>query len=380
MSLVVDEHRTYLEDEHRLAAFRRAIEHRVRPGSIVLDLASGTGILGLMACRAGAARVYSIESGGMVEVARQVAQANGFADRVVFIKQFSTQASLPEPVDVVVADQVGNFGFNAGILEYFADARKRFLKPGGATIPSGIGLFLCPVEAPALFAQVDFWATSPGGFDFGSTRVLAANTGYQVEFPGTGFLAQPAQVAFLDLGDASLRPIHGTAAFRASRSAMLHGIGGWFIAELAPGVTMTNSPLAADRIRRRQIFFPIERPVEVAEGDEIGVEMAIRPADGLVNWTVEVGDGSTGDRKGRFRHSTWKGMLLNREDLARTRPEFVPRLTARGEARRTVVDLCDGARTVGQIESELMSRHPGLFASREEAATFVAEVVTRYAE
>ena len=380
MSLIIDEHRTYLSDPVRLEAFRNAIDRVVKPGSIVLDLASGTGILGLMACRAGAARVYSIESGGMVEVARQVAQDNGVADRITFIKQFSTHAALPERVDVVIADQVGNFGFNAGVLQYFADARARFLKPDGVTIPSRLDLVLSPVENPDLFEPIEFWATAPGGFDFDGVRTLAANTGYQVNFPSTGFLAPEECVASLDLNHASVQPIHGTVAFRSSRSGVLHGIGGWFVAELAAGITMTNSPLTKERIQRRQVFFPVGQPVAVAEGDTIRVDMSIRPADLLVNWTVEVGDGTTEGLKGRFHHSTWKGMLLNQEDLARTRPDFVPRLNARGEARRTVVDLCDGVRTIRDIEAEVVRRHPELFASNEEVATFVAEVTTRYAE
>ena len=143
---------------------------------------------------------------------------------------------------------------------------------------------------------------------------------------------------------------------------------------------MTNSPLSSSRIQRRQIFFPIDRPVGVVARDVVQVEMTIRPQDPVVSWIVEVFDGATSASRGRFSHSTWKGMLLNQEDLARTRPDFVPRLNARGEARRTVVDLCDGARTIREIESEVMVRHPGLFGSPEEAATFVAEVVTRYAE
>ena len=46
-----------------------------QPGDVVLDLGSGTGILGLLACRAGAKRVYSIDEGGMVGLARQICQA-----------------------------------------------------------------------------------------------------------------------------------------------------------------------------------------------------------------------------------------------------------------------------------------------------------------
>src|SRR5437016_5556680 len=131
MSLIVDEHRQFLADEIRMAAFRQAIEAVLRPSDIVLDLGSGTGILGLMACRAGARRVYSVELGGMIGVARDISKANGFADRQIFIKGHSMRVELPESVDLIVSDQIGRFGFESGIVQFFRDARKRFLKPKG---------------------------------------------------------------------------------------------------------------------------------------------------------------------------------------------------------------------------------------------------------
>jgi hypothetical protein len=73
-------------------------------------------------------------------------------------------------------------------------------------------------------------------------------------------------------------------------------------------------------------------------------------------------------------------MLIPREDILRTQPCFIPKLIPRGEARRTVVNLCDGIRTVSEIEEELLGLHPNLFRSRDEAAVFVAEIVSQYAE
>ena len=64
------------------------------PGAVVVDLGSGTGVLGLMACQAGAKRVYSIEESSLIELARDICQANGFADRVRFIKGLSTRVDL----------------------------------------------------------------------------------------------------------------------------------------------------------------------------------------------------------------------------------------------------------------------------------------------
>src|SRR3954454_4022186 len=77
MSLVVDEHREYLADPVRVGAFDAALRAMVRPGSIVLDLASGTGILGLLGLRAGAAHVYAIESEPIAGLAGRIARDVG---------------------------------------------------------------------------------------------------------------------------------------------------------------------------------------------------------------------------------------------------------------------------------------------------------------
>jgi len=95
----------------------------------------------------------------------------------------------------------------------------------------------------------------------------------------------------------------------------------------------------------------------------------------MVTWDVELWRG--GARQARFSHSTFHGMLLSAEDLRRTRPGFVPKLTAWGQARLTVLTLCDG-RTVAEVEAELQRLHPELFRTSAEAAEFAAEVITRY--
>jgi len=384
MSLVLDEHRQYLADASRLSAFRQAIEEVVTPGDIVLDLGAGTGILGLMACRAGAKRVYAVDEGSIIGLARNVAEANGFRDRICHIKGLSTRVELPERVDVVLADQIGRFGFESGILEYFQDARARFLKPGGLMVPDEIGLVVAPVEHQELFGQIEFWSRTQGGFDFRAASSIAANTGYPARFDSTHLLGAPAQAISLRLLSASMDALNVESVLVAARPGTLHGIGGWFEAKLSPRVTLTNSPLAARPIARRQVFFPIGHPVALEPRDEIHVQLRIRLAETIVSWTVDVrgprnGHGPVLASKGRFRHSTFQGMLICREDLDRTDLGFVPRLTPWGEARRSVLELCDGRQTLADIEREVQRRHPALFRSRAEAAAFVTEVVSRYA-
>jgi hypothetical protein len=140
---------------------------------------------------------------------------------------------------------------------------------------------------------------------------------------------------------------------------------------------MSNSPLATHSINRRNVFFPIDRPVDLEKGDRVQITMQILPSELVVTWDVEVlGDADT--KKARFTHSTFHGMLLCKEDLERTQPHFIPKLSPWGEARRSILDLCDGGRTLAEIEHEVYSHHPELFCSLGEAAAFVAEVITRY--
>jgi hypothetical protein len=140
---------------------------------------------------------------------------------------------------------------------------------------------------------------------------------------------------------------------------------------------MTNSPLAANHIARRSIVFPVPA-TPVAQGDCVRTRMHILPADTMVSWIVEVRRAGSARAACRFERSTLRGMLLAPDRLRRTRPDFVPKLTERGVARGSVLTLCDGHRTLAEIEREMLARHPELFSDLGAAAAFVAEVVSGY--
>lgn len=380
MSLVLDEHRHYLADPHRLEAFRAALRAIVRPGDVVLDLACGTGILGFLACDAGAARVYAVDDGPIIDLARRFAAANGYADRVTCIREVSTRVVLPEPVDVVVCDQVGNLGIEAGAFEYLLDASQRLLKQGGRVVPGALTFMAAPVESEDVRGRVAFWNSRPEDLDVSSAGEIARNTGYPALVEAGQLLASPQRVATTSLPQAHPGPIRGTASFTIARRGVLDAIGAWFVAELAPGISMTNAPGRSDRIDRRQVLLPLDAPAPVEPGDVVSVELSMLAPTSVVNWRVSVvpHDGSP-SRVRSSSHSTFRGMLVSAEDLARTDPESTPSLTPAGIARRTVLELCDGARSLRDIEQAVYARHRDLFPSLGEASAFVAEVVTRYA-
>ena len=373
MSLVLDEHREYLSDAPRLDAFRRAIHATVRPGDIVLDLACGTGILGLMACEAGAAHVYAIDSSEMIEIARAVARHNGLADRITHVGAYSTSATIPVRADVLVFDQMGHLGFNAGLLEFAADARARLLKPGARIVPGPVTLEIALASSPVMRARAGFWDTRPAGFDFSMASVTARNSGYPVEPQNVRTIS--GQAAAMTFRPAEWRgePLVASFQLAADAAGTADGLCGWFRAELAPGVWMTNAPAAADRINRRPAFLPFDRPLPVNAGDRFDVTMRVLPADSILTWEIARADGTD-----RMAHSTWKGLLPMREVLSRTREDAVPTLSEAGVARKSVLELCDGRRTVREIEAAVRARHPQLLTDDQAAAVFVAEVLAVY--
>jgi len=123
-----------LSDPERMGAYERAIRQTVKPGSVVVDIGTGTGIMAVLACQLGASRVYAIEPNPIISLAREIAVANHCADKIVFMEEISTQVTLPTRADVIVSDLRGLLPLLNHHIPSIADARRRFLAPGGTMI------------------------------------------------------------------------------------------------------------------------------------------------------------------------------------------------------------------------------------------------------
>ncbi|MGZ6211260.1 MAG: 50S ribosomal protein L11 methyltransferase, partial [Candidatus Binataceae bacterium] len=359
-------HAALVDDNARVGAYDQAIAATVRPGDVVVDLGTGTGVMSLLACRAGAARVYAIEGGDMVEIVRRIVRANGLEDRIACLYGDSKQVELPERVDVAIADQTGPLGIGGGAFAAFNDARRRFLKPHGKTIPSRIDLSIGLAEYPEGWAPIEFWDEPRLGFDLSAMHDVARNLGYEVHFTAAQLLSDLARVLSFRLAESAAEASSGTATLVARRCGTLHGLFGCFSAELSSGVSISNSPLGPGTIKRRAWYMPIERPVALETGDSVRAMVHLMPVEEMVTWRVEV-TSRDGVAKAKSTHSTFKGTLIAKEDLHRMRPDYVPRLSAQGEMRRSILELCDGARSARRIAEEIRQRFAENFQSAADA-------------
>ena len=142
------EHARMLHDERRTGDYLAAIAAAVRPGDVVLDIGTGSGILAIAAARAGARHVYAVEASDIAEVAERVFAVNGVRDRVTLLPGWSRELELPEPADLLVSEVIGNEPLEEEILETTLDARSRLLAPGARLIPHALTLFARPVMLP----------------------------------------------------------------------------------------------------------------------------------------------------------------------------------------------------------------------------------------
>ena len=140
----LDAHVPMVADLARVYAYATAIA-REAPGRRVAELGCGSGILTTLAARAGATHVWACDETDIIEVAERVVADNGVADRVTLVRGSSLDLTPPVPVDVLVHEIFGVDPFDEGVLQALADARTRWLAPGGRLVPDRLRIVGCGV-------------------------------------------------------------------------------------------------------------------------------------------------------------------------------------------------------------------------------------------
>jgi protein arginine N-methyltransferase 1 len=241
--------------------------------------------------------VHAVEHSRTIEAAESVARANRL-DGVTFHRMHSSKLRLPEKVDVILHEQIGEAAYDERVVENVSELRDRLLGPGGLVLPGKLDLFVEPVQlhpdlrAPFLAQQ------RVGGIDFGCLRGLVEPTHDYLwkafrPFPFGRFLCDPAPVVSLDLARAAPADLPGEISYRRPVAApgIIDGYCVYFATRFDEEIGFSSAPTAPGT-SWGNILMRVES-AEVGVGDEIALSLTAEPLSDTDTWRWATDAGAT---------------------------------------------------------------------------------------
>ncbi len=291
-------HVAMLNDRVRTGSFLAAIHEVVKPGDVVVDVGTGTGVLAIGAARAGARHVYAIEASAIGKAARAMFEANGLGDRITLVEGWSTRVTLPERADVLVTEAIGHDPLAESNLEIAVDARKRLLVPGARMLPRRVEVFGLPVTLPpAELAERTLTATALADWqawyaiDFSSLASAARSPHCYYLKPQRArswqALSEPSKLADVDLRSSDRLSIDSVTTTTVTAAGVLHAVLVYFEIELGPTTRLSTHPAVADEANHwRSPVWVTPAPQGVRPGDVI--EFVYRYCGGVSRLEITV--------------------------------------------------------------------------------------------
>lgn len=266
-------HFALVQDEWRNAGYGAALQAAVRPGMAVFEIGTGTGLLAMLAVRAGASHVYTCERRpGVAEAAREIVARNGMADRITVIardaREVELGVDLPERADLFLAELVDGALLGEGVLALTQLARRRFLKEGAPLLPHRISAWGCLAtrgSGPAYRLGTSM------GFDLSPFNRFSPSVLYETA-GGEESLSEPVELLSFDLTRDECPPPHDLELV-ATRDGVAEGLLRWLRLDFGEGVALENRPPL-----RSPSWSPclhlLPEPRVVRKGDVVRVEIS----------------------------------------------------------------------------------------------------------
>ncbi len=374
MQTMIDFHRKLLNDKKRMDAYRRAIFETVKPGDAVLDIGTGSGILSFFACQAGAKRVFAVERGAAIHLARQLARENGFDDRIIFFHQELQEVELPEKVDVIVSELISKGVLGQQQERLISLARERHLKPGGALLPQKVDLWIAPVQVDELYEELALPALAKYDLDFSILEGMGKNQTQSMRLKPKTLLAK-AQCAYRH--DAALvsadTHVNTEIQFQAEKAGRLHGFGGWFMAKLSQNIELGNTPPAEKPLAWDNLILPLPEAVDVEAGMCIKLQLRAKDTPQLPRfwkWDTTITKNNN-ELVAKFNQSTILGEVRDPAEIRKQMVGYQARLSEKGQIAQFILSLMDGSHTAEAISESVAIRFPMRFSSWEDALELV---------
>ena len=362
----------------RNRAYAAALDRVVAAGDVVLDIGTGTGLLAMLACKAGAARVYAVESSPIIAYARTLAARNGFEDRITFIEQSSLTLTLPERVDVIVSDVRGVLPLAANALTTLIDARERFLRPGGRMVPARDVVCGAVVSAAGVYRDfIDVWKRSESGIDASPIRRSATQQITPVDADDLDVLTDVVQWTTIDYLTCPTTSGSGRLHWQVGQDIETsHGFALWFEARLVDGISYRTGPGTSDDLYGAA-FFPWPERLTCTAGTVIDVDLRADLVAGSYVWTWRTELMTDGQRRS-FEQSTFAGGPLSSGSLQAQAPDQQPQVGLEAAVDAEALKLLCRGLKLGEAGARLHQAFPARFVDDVEATSHVADLATRY--
>ncbi len=262
-----DIHCLMLADKHRLDSYSSAIQKHVKTGDIVIDYGAGTGILSLMAARAGAKKVYAIDNGRNTEIMKKIIIKNSLEGRIEIICEEGAKAVIPKKADVLISEWMGVWALQDNMLPGLIYLRDNFLKENAKILPSRVSLYIVPSSQKNNFP--DF--SNIHGFDLSEYNSMVCSQPFVALADTNDFLSEPKKLKDIDISSCTLVPSNFMAEYEAEKDGIINSFFGWFTACFYETVCLDTSPLTKTHWRQAQ--FSMEKPIQVKKGNLIRVSV-----------------------------------------------------------------------------------------------------------
>ncbi|XP_034655880.1 uncharacterized protein LOC117893392 isoform X1 [Drosophila subobscura] len=202
--------RTRLKNQEYVHYFEKVIRENAHlfKGRVILVLACGVGTLALMAARLGEAkRVYAVDHSMVTNYAALVVKQNHYEGTVKVLHGRVAELQLPEQVDGIVCNWMGqSLLWDSEILEVL-EARDRWLKSDGFILPDLGDLYLLGAAEPELKGLCNWWV-HVYGFNMSAMRQCALSEPRFAKTKCDGVLTLAHRVLKLDLMSATKEDLY----------------------------------------------------------------------------------------------------------------------------------------------------------------------------
>ncbi len=268
-------HFTMLHDRRRNDDYEAAIGRAVK-GKRVLEIGTGTGLLSMLAGRAGAESVVTCDAVDVIaDRARDIIAQNGFSDRVTVIAKRSTDLvigkDLPERAQVLITETFSSNLLDEGIIPTIEHAHQHLLAENALVIPAAASAFGFLIGGELLHDML--FVGRIKNLDLSAFNDFAPpNLAVSLESMPHEVLSDDVELLRFDLKQRRFPLESRNITLSATRAGTCVGIAQWIRIELDRDTAYDNRP-SPDAVNAHwsQLVYRFPHPIEVTPGDLVQI-------------------------------------------------------------------------------------------------------------